>query len=182
MPLVYAPAILLWLKKEKACILNIIYVKTAAMGIENLKILVVDDEDALRQFTVLYLQRMNVPAENILEADNVLDALDLIDANTFDLIVTDNTMPGHTGIELIQMVRSNQNLHRQPVIVMASGDAGSETSEAARAAGVDAYLYKPFKMGQLTAAIYGGLAAAAQKGRGIDLGKGPGGAPEIGGP
>jgi CheY-like chemotaxis protein len=67
----------------------------------------------------------------------------------YDVLVVDNTLPGLSGIELVQRARKMTHRRRMPM-VMLSGD--DNESEAWRA-GVDAFLKKPEQIGNLPATI-----------------------------
>lgn len=71
------------------------------------------------------------------------DALDLLEKNSYDLILLDNNLPDYTGSELISIYRNlNVGLFHIP-IVMLSADATIEEKNKLFSAGADAYLSKP---------------------------------------
>ena len=90
------------------------------------RVLVVDDEDAIRRVTVRLLRRMGHHAEAAAEGG---EALRLLDAGDYDVILSDLRMPGLGGEELLLHLRA-RGLERRLVFV--TGDAA--TGQAARVA------------------------------------------------
>ena len=70
----------------------------------------------------------------------------LAEGSAFDVIISDFMLPGISGLEFVQRVRHEQTA-RTPIL-MISGH-GAIVSDRARAAGVDAFLDKPFTLSQL---------------------------------
>jgi DNA-binding NtrC family response regulator len=79
------------------------------------KILVVDDDEMLCRFACDILRTEGYRA---VPAVNAADALEAFDREEFDLLVTSSHMPGMSGVELAQAVRSK--IPGFPVIVMTS--------------------------------------------------------------
>jgi two-component system cell cycle response regulator DivK len=72
-------------------------------------------------------------------------ALDAAKANTPDLVITDIQLPHVSGLELIRMLRADEQLAEVPVMaVTAYSAAGDE--ERIRAAGAQAYVSKPISV------------------------------------
>jgi len=69
--------------------------------------------------------------------------IDLIESETFDMIITDIHMPHVTGLELINFVREEKKLSI-PIFVLTK-DISIETEEDAYTIGADEYLVKPPK-------------------------------------
>jgi CheY-like chemotaxis protein len=65
------------------------------------RILVVDDEPSMRELLTICLRRAGYEAEAVPGAQAALDRLD---AHPFDLVITDLTMPGIDGMELLRRV------------------------------------------------------------------------------
>jgi DNA-binding response OmpR family regulator len=68
----------------------------------NIHILLVEDDAILRD---VCFQALSLAGYRVLTAEDGLVAWDLLQANSFDLIFTDNNMPQMTGVELIERVR-----------------------------------------------------------------------------
>ena len=70
--------------------------------LKNLKILFVEDEDIIRKRTVSSLEYL---AEQVVEASNGLEAIQILKSFSPDLIITDLEMPFMNGVELIKEIR-----------------------------------------------------------------------------
>ena len=106
-----------------------------------LKVLVVDDSLIIRRLMKIYLNRMGI--EQIEEATNGRKALEKLGENTFDLIISDWSMPGKTGLNFLKAVRADKKYAHIPFVMLtAEGLRGSIS--AAVEAGVSKYILKPF--------------------------------------
>lgn len=104
---------------------------------QRFKILIVDDDLAFRVGTVALLQDNGFTAE---VAESGEEAKQKLDAQHYDLVLSDLVMPGINGIALLQQIRSNQpNL---PVI-MVTGFASIRTAVEAMRLGAYEYVTKP---------------------------------------
>src|SRR5512139_3951483 len=101
-------------------------------------ILVVDDESAQRQLLSGSLSR----DYSVVTAASGLEATQLLSHRSFDLIITDERMPGMTGIELIRWVR--EHAPEIPIVVM-TAYGSVETAVEAMKLGAEDYLTKPLK-------------------------------------
>jgi DNA-binding NtrC family response regulator len=101
-------------------------------------ILVVDDEPAQRQLLAGALDHDYI----IVKAANGLEATQLLGARSFDLIITDERMPGMSGIELIHWVR--EHYPETPILVL-TAYGSIETAVEAMKLGAQEYLTKPLK-------------------------------------
>lgn len=92
------------------------------------------------------------------------DALRLLAAGSFDLLVLDLRLPGMNGIDLLQKVRKSPKLASLPVIITTGVFLGEKYSEAAARLGVRYYLEKPFSRESFESAVNETVAAiSAQK-------------------
>lgn len=113
------------------------------------RILVADDEAALRLMIGKTLR--GVGAE-VVQACDGEEALKLAKSEMPDLLLLDWMMPKRTGIEVAGALRDHEPTSRIPVIMLtARGQARDQ--EAARIAGVDSYLAKPFSPRELLALV-----------------------------
>lgn len=104
---------------------------------EHAKILVVDDEDRIRQLIKMYLEREKFIVE---EADNGENALEMAVENDYDVILLDIMMPGMDGIEVCQELRKEK---QTPVIMLtAKGEEANRVQGFE--VGTDDYIVKPF--------------------------------------
>ena len=116
------------------------------------KILVVDDEPAVRDLTVEILRRSGYRPHGVASATHALEALE---QQSFDLVVSDVVMPEMSGVELLFELRARR--HELPVVLMTGGSPEPERATRAVALGACSLLYKPFTHTELTAAVEAAL-------------------------
>jgi len=102
------------------------------------RVLVADDDAALLGLMLRRLIRMGLSPDS---AGDGAQASALIQANAYDLIITDINMPGKTGLELLQEAKQ-RDPHTQVVIV--TGGATLDSAVQALNHGAFGYLTKPF--------------------------------------
>ena len=118
-------------------------------------ILVVDDDATLREALCDFLA-----AEHFtLGVATAEDALTALEAEDYDLVLTDISMPGMSGVELLGHIRSRQPT--TPVIVI-SGIGSEGYAQGLLNLGAFAYLTKPFKLDDVEAAVARALAERTQ--------------------
>ncbi len=93
------------------------------------KILVVDDSATSRMIVRRCLEMAGYSDAMFLEASDGALALDLLETNPVDLIVTDLKMPRMDGRTLVRKLRSNPATSAIPVLVVSSVAGGSEDGE-----------------------------------------------------
>jgi two-component system, sensor histidine kinase and response regulator len=112
------------------------------------KILVVDDDDQLRQTIIMVLKLRGFEP---LEASNGGDALELAREHLPDLIISDVNMPGQNGFEALASIRQDPTTAAIPLILM-TGEMDSNMRKGMEL-GADDFLSKPFAMPELLKAI-----------------------------
>ena len=105
-------------------------------------ILVVDDDDGIRNLVKKYLNENNFL---ITTAKNAQDALEKINIIKFDLIILDIMMPGKTGL---QFLSENRKKIHTPIILLTAKGEPQERIEGLEF-GADDYLPKPFEPKEL---------------------------------
>lgn len=125
------------------------------------KVLIVDDEKWIRKGIVHKLQQINVPYEWVKEAADGSMAMDIIQEECPDIIITDVKMDDVDGISLIRLVRE-AGLDVRFMII--SGHAEFEYAEQALNMGVMGYLLKPIKEEQFRS-IFANLCEDVKKGK-----------------
>lgn len=113
------------------------------------KILVVDDSATMRMFIAMTLRKMTTIA--VTEAVNGVDAMEKLQKQDFDLVLTDIMMPEMDGIQLIRNIRGSLN-KGIPIIVI-STKGREEDRDLGLSLGANGYITKPFKGNELTEAI-----------------------------
>ena len=115
------------------------------------KIIVVDDEPAVRELLVDILSDEGYALESSAAAD---DALEKMHAQQFDLLLTDIRLPGMDGIELIlEATRILPDI--VPIVI--TGNATLDTARAAVKGGAFDYVLKPFDIAEVRVAVAGAL-------------------------
>ena len=109
-------------------------------------ILVAEDEKLIRQGLVTMIRRAPIEAEEILQARNGEQALDILHDHPVDLLITDIRMPGMDGIEL---VRRTQSLPHPPLAIVISGYDDFNYAVEMLRSGVKDYLLKPVERQKL---------------------------------
>src|SRR3970040_1703142 len=112
----------------------------------NPTVLVVDDENSLRDFVRRHLE---VRGYNVLTAANGLEALAIFNTHNVSLVILDVMMPRMDGLETIRRMRQNSPI---PVIILSALGEESDKVQALNL-GADDYLTKPFGVGELLARV-----------------------------
>jgi two-component system KDP operon response regulator KdpE len=111
-----------------------------------LRVLVVDDERAIRRFLRVSL---SAHGYKVFEAETGQEGLASATANRPDVIILDLSLPDFDGVEVAKRLRE---WTQTPIIVLSVHDR-EESKVAALDAGADDYLTKPFRVGELLARI-----------------------------
>ena len=124
------------------------YTKTPK-NIENIRILLVDDENSVRTFAQRALRKKGYTVVSANSAENALETLKI--DKEFDLLITDMVMPGLNGIELSKLV---QEQLPDIKIILASGY--SEDILKGEFADIEnmSFIPKPFSLSDLTQKVY----------------------------
>jgi two-component system phosphate regulon response regulator PhoB len=113
------------------------------------KLLIVDDEPAIREMVGFQLRRFGYSCRGAADAEEAADA---IQQQRPDLILLDWMMPGKSGIEFAQELRSNHYTQDIPIILLTA--RGEENDKITGfGAGADDYITKPFSSKELMARI-----------------------------
>ncbi|HEV2835486.1 MAG TPA: HD domain-containing phosphohydrolase [Pyrinomonadaceae bacterium] len=110
------------------------------------RILIVDDEVEITEILADLLSE----DYECLKAGSAEQALVLLPQNQFQLVISDITMPGMTGLEMIPHVKQ---LSPETVVVMISGMQTVESAIGALRLGAFDYLMKPFDLRQVEAVV-----------------------------
>jgi two-component system, OmpR family, response regulator len=98
------------------------------------RILVVnDDEDTL--FLIVYAATQEFPGSEVLTCHNAAEALALVGIQRVDAIITDNGMPGMSGVAMVRALRATDVTTK---VLMLTGS--EQLRGAALGAGVDAFM------------------------------------------
>ncbi|HYC02927.1 MAG TPA: response regulator [Azospirillaceae bacterium] len=107
----------------------------------NIAVLVVDDYATMRRIVRNLLGQIGFA--KIEEASDGADALSKLRAAQFGLVISDWNMEPMTGLQLLKEVRADVRLKDMPFI-MVTAESKTENVVAAKEAGVNNYIVKPF--------------------------------------
>ena len=109
-------------------------------------ILIVDDDDMIRNALYELLEEHHLCHT----AENAKKAISFLEEEEYDVVLSDLSMPGLSGLELLAYIRQRQP--NTPVIII-SGIGDTEHSEGIFNMGAFHYLLKPFKLDDVEASI-----------------------------
>ncbi|MDO8446581.1 MAG: sigma-54 dependent transcriptional regulator [Deltaproteobacteria bacterium] len=107
------------------------------------KILIVDDEPSMREFLEIMLTREGY---KVATASDGRDALNMLNKQIYDLIISDIQMPGMGGLELLKSIK---DVSPDTEVIMITAYASTETAVEAMKEGAYDYITKPFKVDEI---------------------------------
>jgi two-component system chemotaxis response regulator CheY len=110
--------------------------------VHDVRVLVVDDSRLARNHIKRVLQNLGI--QHLTEAEDGQQAIELLQNNMFDLVVTDFNMPEVNGQELTQYIREHSQQSHIPVLMVTSEANESHLANIAQS-GVNALCDKPFE-------------------------------------
>ncbi|PKK91142.1 MAG: Fis family transcriptional regulator [Candidatus Wallbacteria bacterium HGW-Wallbacteria-1] len=125
------------------------------------KILIVDDDDFLRDMLTRHLTYMN---HNVITATNCRECLKHIESSVLDLVILDVRLPDGSGLDLVGRIRSSGEVSPEVIIITGEGDA--DGAEMAISSGAWDYIQKPVSPGNMTLPIKRALQHQQEKSRG----------------
>lgn len=116
------------------------------------KVLVIDDNMTNCKLMEDIFRHLHIPSKI---CNNGPEALQVIENSAssnehFDLIITDNLMPEMDGITLVQQIKKTMKADAIPFILMLSSLERTTCQQEAENIGIDKFLSKPVKLGELT--------------------------------
>ena len=105
-----------------------------------IKALVADDSGVMRKIIIRALNACGL--DDVVEANDGVEALAHFNANKFGLVLTDWNMPNKNGLHVVQEIRASGS--KVPIFMITTEAELSRVKEAI-AAGVNDYLAKPFE-------------------------------------
>ena len=123
-------------------------------SVEDAFILVVDDEGAIRYSISKTLQRVGYQVHTAASGE---DALEMMDQQGYDVVLTDIKMPGISGVDLLGRIKE-----RSPdiVVILLTGYASLETAIESLRLGAHDYLVKPSSSQDIRNSVSRGLERA----------------------
>jgi two-component system CAI-1 autoinducer sensor kinase/phosphatase CqsS len=138
-----------WLLNTKATIdrllfdSNYVMPSVAAKPIENANkrtIMVVDDNESLRRFTAMLLEKQGF---DVVQREDGQQALDALDSEAIDLVLMDIEMPIMDGVEASRLIRSANKPYSSVPIIAHTGDSSPVTLEKMESSGMSDFIVKP---------------------------------------
>jgi DNA-binding NtrC family response regulator len=114
-------------------------VDTLKQFTKNINILYVDDEQMIAEMAKEMLSIMGFSVSSVTDSRAALDIF-TADPEQFDIVITDQTMPGYTGVELSEKLLA---LKPDLPIILCTGYSEMVSAEMAKSIGVAEYLTKP---------------------------------------
>jgi two-component system chemotaxis response regulator CheY len=111
--------------------------------------LIVDDSQTMREMVIICLETLGLDVD---EASGGRSGLEKAKSKQFDIIVTDQNMPGMDGLDLVRSLRLLPAYAKTPILVLTT-ETSDEMKAAFRAAGATGWMSKPFSPERMTAAI-----------------------------
>ena len=124
--------------------------------------LIVDDSSAVRAFVRASLE--DADFARVQEAETGFEALRLLAANTFDVVIVDVNMPDINGLELLAFMKKSPRQQGARKILISTQVDGSDSKQGAEL-GADAFLKKPFEVDELRSMIRDLLRSAEEVSR-----------------
>ncbi|MEZ9741834.1 response regulator [Vibrio splendidus] len=103
-------------------------------------IMVVDDNESLRRFTAMLLEKQGF---DVVQKEDGQQALDALDSDDIDLILMDIEMPIMDGVEASRRIRSANKAYSSVPIIAHTGDSSPVTLEKMESSGMSDFIVKP---------------------------------------
>ena len=113
------------------------------MSTEGERVLVVDDNQDIRDLVVHIL---SADGFHVFSAQDGESALAILNSNAIDLVLLDVMMPGMSGLEVLEEIRSGSNKKLRDIpVLMITAKSSTEDIDKALALGATSYIVKPFR-------------------------------------
>ncbi|MEZ9039364.1 MULTISPECIES: response regulator [unclassified Vibrio] len=138
-----------WLLNTKATIERLLFDSNYVMPSVSVKpleattkrtIMVVDDNESLRRFTAMLLEKQGF---DVVQKEDGQQALDALDTDEIDLILMDIEMPIMDGVEASRRIRSADKEYSSVPIIAHTGDSSPVTLEKMESSGMSDFIVKP---------------------------------------
>jgi DNA-binding response OmpR family regulator len=106
---------------------------------DSMRILICEDNKLALKTISVVLEREGYES---VTAENGNDAINLLKDNLYDMVIVDIHLPYHSGLELVEFLRSDLKLDTPVIIVSAFSDL--QMQRQAAGLGIDGYIVKPF--------------------------------------
>jgi CheY-like chemotaxis protein len=123
-----------------------------AISLTGLRVLVVDDEAAMRKIIAIVLLSAGA---SVFTASSAAEAFEQLSGQSFDVLVSDVAMPNEDGHSLARRIRDRADETSRIPAVALTAYGGPLQRQLALSAGFDDYVKKPFAPGDLVRAVAG---------------------------
>ena len=120
-----------------------------ALSLQSARVLVVEDENEIRQLIALHLRREGLIVDEVAQGEL---ATHRMMANEYDLAIVDWMLPGMSGIEITRWIRAQGRMRRVPILFVTAKSEPEDITEGLNA-GADDYVTKPFDTHVLIARV-----------------------------
>ncbi len=120
------------------------------------RILVVDDDEQIR---AIVKRLVILHGHTVDTANDGVQALDLLQVKSYDLMIIDNMMPNMSGTDVVAMLRTSDKF-KDMKILMFTGVSYTNIVDKAYEAGINDFIVKPFAADRLMAKISASLPAS----------------------
>ena len=103
--------------------------------------LTVDDSKTMREMVAFTLEGAGY---DVIKACDGVDALNVLDGKSVDLIITDVNMPNMDGLTLVKELRARSEFRAVPILILTT-EGGSDMKQRGRDAGATGWIVKPFE-------------------------------------
>ncbi len=107
------------------------------------KLLIVDDEEDIREFASHFFKKREIET---FTASGGKEALEVIGAESPDLVLLDVRMEEITGVEVLRQLRQEKNNIK---VIMVTGMEDEETINATKELGISGFIHKPLVLEEL---------------------------------
>ena len=111
-------------------------------------VLVVDDEGPIRRLVCRLCE--NIGVTTVLDAANIRDALELLEKNHVDLVISDLNVPDESGLKILHALRAAR---KETAVLIFSGSADASEQKKVGEAGVDYMICKGSDLSELESAV-----------------------------
>lgn len=107
--------------------------------------MIVDDSSSMRQMVAFTLKEAGFSVQ---EGTNGLEALQRLEGEQVDLVITDINMPVMDGISLVRALRERESYRFTPILILTT-ERSEEMKQKGKEAGATGWIVKPFNPEQL---------------------------------
>lgn len=114
----------------------------------SIRALIVDDSSVMRKIVERSLRQAGIDLQQVLEASNGAEALQVLQKNKVDLVLSDINMPVMDGLEFVRQLQGVEAARGIPVVMITTEGSESNVMQAL-SYGARGYIRKPFTADQV---------------------------------